>query len=158
MAVPEDPRPGEAGAYTEKESVRQQALLARSGLSDAERGTKSAAVVERIAALSEFRAAHTVMLYRAVRGELSLETLPVHPAAAGKRFVYPRCVSRTEMEAMLPGGWKPGAFGIPEPDGETSETVQPEEIDLVVCPGTAFDDRGARLGMGAGYYDRFLPR
>ena len=158
MAVPEDPRPGEAGAYTEKESVRQQALLARSGLSDVERGTKSAAVVERIAALPEFRAAHTVMLYRAVRGELSLETLPVHPAAAGKRFVYPRCVSRTEMEAMLPGGWKPGAFGIPEPDGETSETVQPEEIDLVVCPGTAFDDRGTRLGMGAGYYDRFLPR
>ena len=62
MAVPEDPRPGEAGAYTEKESVRQQALRARSGLSDAERGTKSAAVVERIAALPEFRAAHTVML------------------------------------------------------------------------------------------------
>ena len=134
MAVPEDPRPGEAGAYTEKESVRKQALRARAGLSAEERGEKSSAVVERIAALPEFRAARTVMLYRAVRGELSLETLPAHPAAAGKRFVYPRCVSRTEMEAMLPGGWKPGPFGIPEPDGELSETVPPEEMPRPVPP------------------------
>ena len=125
MALSEDSRPGEAGTYAEKESVRKQALRARAGLSDEEREAKSAAAVERIAALSWFRAARTVMLYRAVHGELSLETLPAHPAAAGKRFVYPRCVSRTEMEAMLPGGWKPGAFGIP-----VSAVPVPVAIDL----------------------------
>ena len=132
-------------------------LRVRGSLSLSDREESSRRVVERIAALPEFRAAHTVMLYRAVRGELSLDALPGHPAAVGKRFVYPRCVSGTEMKAMLPGGWESGAFGIPEPAEASSVAVPPEEIGLVVCPGTAFDDRGVRLGMGAGYYDRFLP-
>ncbi len=150
--------PAHKTAYPEKEAVRKKALRARESLPPAERGEKSLRAVDRIAALPEFRAADTVMLYRAVRGEMSLDDLPAHPASAGKRFVYPRCVSRSEMEAMVPGGWEPGAFGIPEPAAASSETVPPAKIDLVICPGSAFDDRGLRLGMGAGYYDRFLPK
>jgi 8-oxo-dGTP diphosphatase len=136
---------------------RKEYIRIRDSLSPAERAEKSRRAAERIAALPEFRSARTVMLYRAVRGELSPESLTALPVSAGKRFVYPRCVSRTEMEVLLPGGWETGAFGIPEPAAETSERILPEEIDLVVCPGTAFDPSGTRLGMGAGYYDRFLP-
>ena len=158
MACPGISHPVQKHDDSEKVSVRKQALRARESLSFSGRDAGSRCVVERITALPAFRAAHTVMLYRAVRGELSLDALPGHPAAAGKRFVYPCCVSGTEMKALFPGGWKSGAFGIPEPEEASSEIVMPEEIGLVVCPGTAFDDRGTRLGMGAGYYDRFLPR
>lgn len=162
MAVSDNPSSGvsrsaPAGGTSAKEDFRRKGIQARESLFPAERSSKSHSVTERIAALPEFRASRTVMLYRAVRSELSLDALPSHPASAGKRFVYPRCVSRTEMKAMLPGGWEPGTFGIPEPAEGASETVPPSEIDLVICPGTAFDDRGNRAGMGAGYYDRFLP-
>ena len=138
--------------------LRKKYIRARKNLSPAERAEKSRMAAERIDALPEFSAARTVMLYRAVRGELSLDLLPDLPSSAGKRFVYPRCVSETEIAALLPGGWMSGAFGIPEPAVETSERIRPEEIDLVVCPGVSFDSRGTRLGMGGGYYDRFLPR
>jgi 5-formyltetrahydrofolate cyclo-ligase len=50
----------------------------------------------------------------------------------------------------------PGTFGILEPAGEKG--ISPEEIDLVVVPGVAFDKRGNRMGYGAGYYDSFLPK
>ena len=140
-----------------RHALRQKHILARESLSPAEREAYSLRAAERIASLPEFMEASVVMLYRAVRGELNLDALPSLPEAAGKRFAWPRCLGPGEMAAMIPAGWRKSAFGIPEP-AEGSETVAPEEIGLVICPGTAFDDRGGRLGMGAGYYDRFLPK
>ena len=91
---------------SEKKSIRRKALEIRAGLSPTEREQSSFCVARKIAALPEFRAARTVMLYRAVRSELSLDDLPALPASSGKRFVYPRCVSTpaagSEMTALLP--------------------------------------------------------
>ena len=138
--------------------IRKEKKQARSALSPAERAEKSARAVDRLAASPVFRAAKTVMLYDHVGGELSLDSLLTHPAAAGKRFCYPLVLSKTEMIAMVPGAWRIGAYGIREPVRELSEEVPPEEIDLVICPGTAFDPACNRMGMGGGYYDRWLPR
>lgn len=56
--------------------------------------------------------------------------------------------------------WRPGMplhrnrFGIPEPAGR--RTVAARQLDAVLLPLTGFDDRGNRLGMGGGFYDRTL--
>jgi len=46
-------------------------------------------------------------------------------------------------------------FGIPEPKVPVS-FLYPVQIDMVIVPMLAFDDKGHRLGYGAGLYDRFL--
>ena len=141
-----------------RKALRAEKKQARSSLSPEERAEKSARAVERLAASEAFRAAETVMIYDHVGGELSLDSLLTHPAAAGKRFCSPLVLSKTEMIAMVPGAWQLGAYGIREPVRELSEEVPPEALDLVVCPGTAFDPACNRMGMGGGYYDRYLPR
>lgn len=137
--------------------MRKNGIAAREALTKEDRARFSAIICEKIAALPEYKEARTIMSYRAVRGEVSLEGLNNRAEAEGKRVVYPLCTSKTEMQALIPGGWQRGAFGIPEPAPELSELIPPEEIDLVICPCTAFDEQKTRIGMGAGYYDRYLP-
>lgn len=145
----------------DRRQLRKNKIQARDSLSLNERSRASELIGSRIVSSPEFLRAGTVMVYRAVRGEVSLELVELSPAAKEKRLVYPVCVSGTEMIAVRPEGenaWQTGRFGIPEPDPDRGTVIPPVEIDLVICPCAAFDENGNRLGMGGGYYDRFLPR
>ena len=141
-----------------RKKLRKEFLEKRNLLSASEIEEKSAQTVEHMTSLPAFAQAKTILLYCHIRSELALDTLLSHPASSGKRFAFPLCVSKTKLKAYIPGAWKTGAFGIPEPDPACSEEIFPEELDLVICPGVAFDTDCRRLGMGAGYYDRFLPK
>nr|WP_302134023.1 5-formyltetrahydrofolate cyclo-ligase [uncultured Schaedlerella sp.] len=150
-----------AFAPARRQWLRKAKIRARDSLSPEERAEKSAQIVQRILNSREFQNAKTVMLYRATRGEVCLDGIENSPQAQGKRLVYPRCVSKTEMVVLLPRSehsWEVGYAGIEEPIPEKSEVITPEEIELVLCPCTVFDEGCNRMGFGAGFYDRFLER
>ena len=144
-----------------KRKLRRKKVFARDSLIEEERREKSALIVQHILDSEFFKKAKTVMLYRSVRREVQLDTLP--DFAPDKRYVYPLCIDKTQMRAYESDladeqAWKKGAFGIPEPNPAYADEVDPEQIDLVICPCTAFDREYNRLGMGAGYYDRYLEK
>jgi len=76
------------------------------------------------------------------------------------RVVVPRSDLQTNhMEHFLLQSDTPcreNAWGIPEPVGDGLVKIAEQEIDIVLLPLMAFDEKGERVGYGKGYYDRFL--
>ena len=141
-----------------KQEQRSLALSARRAMRAAERASASAAICERLLTLPQLQRAGTVLSYIALYDEVDLSALHEALSVRGVRLAFPVSLSHGLMEVCEPCGWQKGPFGIREPDREHSMPVRPEEIALVLAPCVAFDEKCARLGHGAGYYDRYLPR
>jgi len=141
-----------------KQEQRALAMAARRAMKTEERRAASAAICEGLLALPQVQAAKTVLSYMALPDEADLSALHEALRARGVRLCFPVSLPHGLMEAYEPRGWVSGPYGIREPDRATSRPVDPEDIDLVLAPCVAFDEKRKRLGHGAGYYDRFLPK
>ena len=153
-------RPDGAGESLPKAEARRRVLEARDALTTAGRRRMSAAVCARAARLPELAAAGTVMSFASFRTELDTAPLADWVLAAGKTLCLPRVLGGRRMAAFRvadpASDLVPGAWGIPEPREGLPE-VPPLEIDLVLVPGSAFDEEGDRCGYGGGFYDTYLP-
>lgn len=122
---------------------------------------RSSAIVARLLELPEVVQARRVALFFPIeeRHEVDLRALHQQLQARGQSTWYPaidadtrvmtfrRVVDTAELEERGLG------FAEPAPDAEEAS-----ELDVVVVPCLAIDDRGYRIGYGAGFYDRCLPR
>jgi len=143
-----------------KQELRAGMRAWRRALSIEEQLCASQAVWERLQSLTPYKDAKCVMAYVACRGELSVQPAIEAALDSGKTLVLPRCGQLGAMTARRIEDLSqlvPGMFGLMEP-GAACGIVPPQEIDLILVPGAAFDREGNRLGQGGGYYDRFLPQ
>jgi 5-formyltetrahydrofolate cyclo-ligase len=141
-----------------KREIRKQALAARDGMTSAERERKSRAIEERLFSLSEFKSSRVVMFFASFRSEVETERMIRRALLSGKRVVLPK-VRGGELGLFeirdFDKDVSPGAWNIPEPHEFLPAELS--DIDLIVMPGAAFDERGNRVGYGAGFYDKLLP-
>jgi 5-formyltetrahydrofolate cyclo-ligase len=144
-----------------KKALREHAHANRNAQPD--KDALSQIICDKFMSLPAYAAAKTVKFYIDVRSEV--RTRQALPAAltSGKKIVVPWCNDRGELDLFHLQSMDElavGMYRILEPKPELRQLperqVRPEELDLVMVPGVAFDRTGARMGHGKGYYDKLL--
>lgn len=144
----------------QKTAIRKQAHENRKNQLD--KDEISQRIVDRFLALPEYATAKTVMFYVDVRDEVRTRQALPEALLSGKRIVVPYCLDGElelfHLESM--DELELGMYRILEPRVELrtikEKHFQPEDLDLVMVPGVAFDRNGGRTGHGKGYYDKLL--
>ena len=143
-----------------KKSLRREVLARRAAVPHDERDRISHALIKKFTATEIYRTAKIVMAYASTPEELQLAELFAACFDDGKILAIPLIVGKGEMRAVeVPSfdALEVGAFGIQTVRRELRKFVESAQINCVIVPGAAFDLSGGRLGLGGGYYDRFLP-
>ncbi len=144
-----------------KEQVRTAYLAKRKELSNTERTEKSAAIAGRLYETDEYKRTRAVLTYASTRTEVQTYDSIRYMLADGKRVVLPYCKpNSTEMGLAeitnIDEDLQEGQYRMMEPKEELRDNFLKSDIQLVICPGVAFDKNGGRLGRGKGCYDYFI--
>ncbi|MGB5231977.1 MAG: 5-formyltetrahydrofolate cyclo-ligase [Desulfoprunum sp.] len=145
------------------DSMRKQVLAQRDMLGPGERKEKSERIRHRFLDLVNPFDPATFFLFVNFRSEVETLELIGQLLESGKTVTVPLVSvnekSMTAVRLIDPDkDLVPGYYGILEPrkDLLKTRTIDHKTIDIVVLPGSVFDERGGRLGYGGGFYDRFI--
>ena len=143
-----------------KKILRREFLAKRATIPRDERDRISHLLTEKFLATEFYRASEILMAYASTAEEIQLRKLFAACFDDKKILAIPLIVGKGVMRAVeVPNfdALEPGAFDIPTVKPALRKFVAPAQIDCIIVPGAAFDIHGGRLGLGGGYYDRFLP-
>jgi len=149
------------GIIEAKQRLRGKLLKCRRALPFRKRERESREILRRIYREPAYQSAETVMAYVPMEDEIRLYPLLEDCLRKGKKLAIPLITGKGRMEAVCVPSMESlvkGAFGILTVREEDRRLLPAEEIDCVIVPGAGFTRKGERLGLGGGYYDRFLGR
>ncbi|MFT5128190.1 MAG: 5-formyltetrahydrofolate cyclo-ligase [Rhodothermales bacterium] len=141
----------------QKDELRSALLPRLAATAATERVASSQQVCARLLDQSVVSQAAALALYAAYDWELDLSTVVEAAFERGACVAFPRWTE--EGYQMVPitslADLAPGKYGICEPCKSLPAMRQHNTLTWIV-PGLAFSGGGARLGRGAGHYDRML--
>jgi 5-formyltetrahydrofolate cyclo-ligase len=145
-----------------KEQIRKDVVNALSGLTEKQRAEKTKSIESRLFGFANFLEARIVLLYIDGENEVRTKTILKGAYAFNKIVLLPAFESErlrvTTFKVDHPEkDLVPGPRGVAQPNPARCKQVPFQKIDIAIVPGVAFDEKGARIGSGHGYYDRFIP-
>lgn len=149
---------GAEGIAQQKWHVREEVRRRRASLSAAERERARDALTEQLIELVRDREAVSVSCYAPLPGEPDTSGFLAWAPEHGVEVLLPVSLPEQRLGwARLDGSpMREGKHGIAEPSGELLPASAASQLDLMLIPACAVDERGTRLGWGLGYFDRCL--
>ncbi len=139
-----------------KALLRKQLRQERDLIPFAVRQSKSVSVARRLFDLPVLMGAKTVMGFISFASEVDTSLILERLLSHGKLVLVPRIDGARLYPVIYDASLEleRSEYGTMEP--VEKRTVPAELIDVVLVPGLGFDRRGARIGYGKGFYDKFL--
>lgn len=139
-----------------KKALREEALARRDGLDPQWRIEASLRMAEAADRLG-VEPGMVVSGFWPMRSEVDVRPLMFALRERGARLCLPAILDKETIvfrELVRDGKMVDMGFGTFGPGPDATEL----DPDLMLIPLAAFDDRGHRIGYGAGYYDRAIDR
>ena len=137
--------------------MRNERLALRDAIPPEIRAEKALAMAHHAADALAFDAGTPISGFLPIRSEADIRPLMERFHARGARLCVPAILDRQTIifRELVPGTpLIATGFGTMGP-GPDAAILDPE---IMLVPLSAFDDRGHRIGYGAGYYDRAISR
>ncbi|HNS32986.1 MAG TPA: 5-formyltetrahydrofolate cyclo-ligase [bacterium] len=140
-----------------KKTIRRKLIRERNSL-DAEKWARdSAAIQEKLLSSDFYSRAEAILAYAHFGREVKTDMIIADAFSRGKTVCIP--YNFMETKTLLPS-----VIHSPDDIDRSARIPGPfdlrpftaEKLDLLIIPGVAFDRLGNRIGMGSGFFDRFL--
>jgi 5-formyltetrahydrofolate cyclo-ligase len=141
-----------------KPALRKQLRANRRSLSTTDHASRSMAAARTVTGMPMFKHGKRIALYLPFDREVDTSVLIEMARRRGAQVFVPVIVDRRHGRIRfypLHDKTRPSVFGISVPH-RVRRPVSARWLNLIVVPLVGVDDRGRRLGMGGGYYDRAL--
>ncbi len=142
--------------------LRQEILAKRRQLTAKESAQAGLSILKTIMQMNVFKRTVNVASYISLSGELCTQDMNEY-FMTRHHLCLPYMVTgqKGKMDFY---SFKKGdelvenRFHILEPKNQPENLVSEDKIDVIIVPLVAFDNKGNRMGMGGGYYDRMLKK
>lgn len=141
----------------DKAKARERMKEMRAALTSKYVNDNSERIFEQLTGLDEIKGANNVLIYSHFANEVKTGGLAGWLLFYGKQVFLPVVDGdRLLIANMKSAAFELNKYGIAQPKKRDAAFAQPDDMDVIICPGLAFDRNGSRVGFGKGYYDGLL--
>lgn len=145
-----------------KQEIRDEMIQMITGLGEEPLAAKTKAIEERLFEFANFLESRIALLYMPAEAEVDTREIIQRSFMYNKIIVLPAfnpdSKKITLMKVDDPSrDLIEGPRGSMEPNPERCKAVPLDCLDIAIIPGLAMDEKGGRIGLGNGYYDRLIP-